>query len=241
MIYTDEQLLDFLREHHALTNQIPNSTQVSGRYPAATTYKRRFGSWSQALKAAGLATSRKPRENPILVTCATCKNIFTKRVSQFKQSCSGLSFCGHSCSATYNNVGVCRNPKLKEAENCKWCGKLILNNRSSFCNNRCQRQHEWVNSLVPAIELGLISNRPTLRKYLIKKHGYECSECHITKWHGNPAPLCLDHTDGNAGNNKPENIRLLCQNCHALTPTFAGRNRGNGRKSRGIKRHDDYD
>ena len=53
----------------------------------------------------------------------------------------------------------------------------------------------------------------------------KCSECGIRKWRGVPAPLQLDHVDGNRLNNMISNIRLLCPNCHALTPTFGGRNR----------------
>jgi 5-methylcytosine-specific restriction endonuclease McrA len=48
-------------------------------------------------------------------------------------------------------------------------------------------------------------------------------------------PLELDHVDGNAGNNQIENLRVLCPNCHAQTPTAKGKNRGNGRKTRGLR------
>lgn len=45
-------------------------------------------------------------------------------------------------------------------------------------------------------------------------------------------PLVADHTDGNWRNNKEENLRLVCPNCDALSPTYAGSNKGNGRPSR---------
>jgi hypothetical protein len=38
--------------------------------------------------------------------------------------------------------------------------------------------------------------------------------------------------DGDANNNLPSNLRLICKNCHALTPTFGNKNRGKGRKHR---------
>lgn len=53
-----------------------------------------------------------------------------------------------------------------------------------------------------------------------------CSDCGITKWRGHPVPLELDHINGNNRDNRLENLRLLCCNCHGLTPTWRGRNWG---------------
>ena len=44
--------------------------------------------------------------------------------------------------------------------------------------------------------------------------------------------LEIDHTDGNAYNNVPSNLRLICPNCHSQTSTYKNRNKGNGRKLR---------
>jgi hypothetical protein len=58
----------------------------------------------------------------------------------------------------------------------------------------------------------------------LKEH--RCEECGLTEWRGRPIPLELDHVDGDRTNNRFENLRLLCPNCHALTPTYRGRNIG---------------
>jgi hypothetical protein len=51
-----------------------------------------------------------------------------------------------------------------------------------------------------------------------------CSNCGQDEWLGQKIPLELDHIDGDRQNNLLSNIRLVCPNCHALTPTYRGRN-----------------
>lgn len=53
----------------------------------------------------------------------------------------------------------------------------------------------------------------------------ECIKCGIKDWLGEKISLELDHIDGNNKNNKLENIRLLCPNCHAITDNYKGKNR----------------
>lgn len=82
------------------------------------------------------------------------------------------------------------------------------------------------------IQTYLSNNKPIsshkLRIRLLKEKllPYCCSSCKLTEWLGGPIPLELDHIDGNHYNNNFSNLRLLCPNCHALTPTHAGKNKG---------------
>jgi hypothetical protein len=68
-----------------------------------------------------------------------------------------------------------------------------------------------------------------LRKRLIseglKEHKCEC--CGLSEWLNGPIPLELDHIDGDHCNNVIENLRILCPNCHAKTPTYRGKNKKN--------------
>ena len=53
---------------------------------------------------------------------------------------------------------------------------------------------------------------------------YKCEYCGLSRWNNLPIPLELHHIDGNRHNNKLENLKILCPNCHSQTETFRGKN-----------------
>jgi len=53
-----------------------------------------------------------------------------------------------------------------------------------------------------------------------------CEWCGRDEWNGRPIALELDHINGRSDDNRLENLRLLCPNCHAQTDTYRGRNIG---------------
>lgn len=61
------------------------------------------------------------------------------------------------------------------------------------------------------------------KNHLIKKRGHKCEQCNNTDWLNNPIPLEIEHIDGDRSNNDYLNLKLLCCNCHALTPTWRRR------------------
>lgn len=44
-------------------------------------------------------------------------------------------------------------------------------------------------------------------------------------WNGKKLEMELDHIDGDRTNHSPENLKILCPNCHSQTDTFRSKNR----------------
>ena len=59
-----------------------------------------------------------------------------------------------------------------------------------------------------------------IRKHLINTRGNICECCRLSTWLNNPITLEVHHINGDRTNNNPDNLQLLCPNCHSLTATW---------------------
>ena len=91
-------------------------------------------------------------------------------------------------------------------------GKSIIPNEQMFCEN------------------SLYSNE-AIKQRIVKDNllEYRCVKCGIDEWQGETIVLDLDHINGNNRDNRLENLRYLCPNCHSQTDTYKGRNKNTGK------------
>lgn len=69
-------------------------------------------------------------------------------------------------------------------------------------------------------------NRTNLKRRLTEEGllEHKCYICNVKEWNNKPLSLQLDHINGISNDNRLENLRLLCPNCHSQTDNFAGKN-----------------
>ena len=150
---------------------------------------------------------------------------------------SERKFCDKHCSAKYNNSNRITNrdrPIIK----CIMCGESTKN--SNFCSHTCRQEKDrrdnidlWLNGKIVGYKGKNKLLKNFVRFYIFEKNGgTQCSSCGWDGKHPDDGKSLteIDHIDGNADNTKPDNLRVLCPNCHSMTSTFRARNNSSTRE-----------
>lgn len=162
--------------------------------------------------------------------CPTCENSFSVTSADVRKA-----YCSRRCSAIANNIR--RGIKSGTGKvRCGFCGADTERKwkTQTFCNAKCKAKFElnaWLSGSVSGT--GTRQYRFFVKKWLLERANYRCESCGFSRSRPDGRSILqVDHIDGRWSNNTPQNLRILCPNCHAMTPNWGGANRGKGREFR---------
>lgn len=155
------------------------------------------------------------------ISCLKCGKSFSCKKYENRK------YCSSTCSVSVNNSNRTR---IKE---CLVCSVEITSSKNT-CSRDCSntfrlftKYDDWFNGLI-SVNSSDGSLPRWARNVLLEQENTKCSSCGWDKPNpvtGKPI-LTVDHIDGNWKNNYCWNLRILCYNCHTLTPTFGSLNVG---------------
>ena len=123
----------------------------------------------------------------------------------------------YQSAGNYNSVhSACRRLGLDTSH---WTGQAHL-----------KGQHHNFTKRTPLADIlveGSTFNNGNLKERLLQEMVKEnrCESCgQLPRWQGQPLTIELDHINGIHSDNRIENLRMLCPNCHSQTKTFSRKN-----------------
>ena len=126
--------------------------------------------------------------------------------------------------------------RYMEHKHCLNCNKILKPSRNStgkYCNNKCQKEYQH-KQYIQKWKKGEVNGRSGkygisnhIIRYMLEKYDYKCEQCgwdkiNVATGH---SPLEIHHIDGDYTNNKESNLKVLCPNCHSLTPNYKSLNK----------------
>ena len=126
------------------------------------------------------------------------------------------------CSESYNQCPFVKKKNSKGLKIAHKNGKIPNFSKNAYTKGqesfrkRLQKQYD----LLPFDEKPLVEKT----RIILYEQDHRCIICNIKDWCNQPLTLHLDHINGDNTNNKRENLRYICPNCHSQTKTYCGKN-----------------
>lgn len=140
-------------------------------------------------------------------------------------------------------AGRCGRPRV--AKKCLFCGadfqRRWRGKSNVFCNGTCSSEYTyqrfiglWLECKVSASVNRELGVSRYVKRFLRERSGDRCERCGWNQKHPvtDTVPLQVHHRTKERSMPGPDDLELLCPNCHALTETWGALNVGSGPRHR---------
>lgn len=132
------------------------------------------------------------------------------------------------------------NAGTLKTKHCENCNKDFLSTYvySKYCSKECESKHKknakYKHYLDNQSEYcNVKQGMRFVKPHILKEQNECCDICgNENKWNDKSIVFVLDHINGDASNNRRENLRLICPNCDSQLDTYKSKNKNSARKER---------